>query len=332
MALSKLNNDSFADTAVHGRRNLIINGNFDVWQRGTSQTASGVRSADRWYLNLSGGTATASQGTFTDGQTAVPGNPQFYMALNVTTGNDNCGWQYRREGTWQFANDVYTLSFWAKSATPRAMTVSSDSHDASADVNSSHTISPSTFTPTSSWQKFTFKITHSNMSGLGSYANADWTRISINQGSDTSTAAWKLDLAQVQLEKGDKATPFEHRSYGEELALCQRYFYAMNSNTSTNTTDFINASGYSANQANAGVDLPVTMRATPSQSFGNDTGAYRFYRSGGNDPFDTLASDGQSNLHLQFAGIAGLSHTSGVAGSMQIRYADGGYIHADAEL
>ena len=150
------------------------------------------------------------------------------MALNVTTGNDNCGWQYRREGTWQFANDVYTLSFWAKSATPRVMTVGSDSHDVSADVNSSHTVSPSTFTPTSSWQKFTFKITHSNMSGLASYANGDWTRISINQGSDTSTNAWKLDLAQVQFEKGEQATPFEHRSYGDELRRCQRYYFEIN--------------------------------------------------------------------------------------------------------
>ena len=260
MALSKLNNDSFADTAVHGRRNLIINGNFDFWQRSTSQTASGVKSADRWYLNLSGGTATASQGTFTDGQTAVPGNPRFYMALNVTTGNDNCGWQYRREGTWQFANDVYTLSFWAKSATPRAMTVSSDSYDASADTNSTHTISPSTFTPTSSWQKFTFKITHSNMSGLGSYANADWTRISINQGSDTSTAAWKLDLAQVQLEKGEQATPFEHRSYADELQRCQRYFYS-------NVETFLGKPpASSTTQIGTVIQYPVEMRANPSFS------------------------------------------------------------------
>ena len=313
-------------------RNKIINGNFQVWQRGTSSGSVGYRTADRWYLNTSGATATASQGTFTDGQTAVPGNPQFYMALNVTTGNDNCGWQYRIEGTHEFANDVYTLSFWAKSATPREMSVRSQSHDLSADAFEDNTVSPTTFTPTSSWQKFTFKVTHSSMNTLGSFASGDYTRLIISQGSDTSTAAWKLDLAQVQLEKGEQATAFEHRSYGDELARCQRYFYAMNSNTSTGTADFINASGYSANQANAGIDLPVTMRATPTQSFGDDTGAYRFYRSGGNDPFDTLASDSQSNLHLQFAGIAGLSHTSGVAGSMQIRYADGGYIHADAEL
>ena len=209
---------------VFGAKNLIINGAFQVWQRGTSHNSSGVGSADRWYLNLSGGTATASQSSFTDGQTDVPGNPAYFMNLNVTTGNDNCGWQYRREGTWQFANDVYTLSFYAKSADARQMTVASDSFDSSADVVSAHTVSPSTFTPTSSWQRFTFKITHSNMSGLGSYANGDWTRISISQGSDTSTDAWQFDIWGMQLEKGEEATDFEHIPFDLELHRCKRYF------------------------------------------------------------------------------------------------------------
>ena len=205
-------------------RNLIINGEFQVWQRGTSSSSVGYNTADRWRLHLSGASATASQGTFANGQTAVPGNPQFYMALNVTTGNDNAGLQYRHEGTQQLNGEVYTLSFWAKSATPATMTVSSHSYDASADVDDDNTVSPSTFTPTSSWQKFTFKITHSSMPNLGAYANGDYTLMSIGQGSSTSTDAWKLDLALVQFEKGEQATPFEHRSFADELYRCKRYF------------------------------------------------------------------------------------------------------------
>ena len=204
-------------------RNLIINGEFQVWQRGTSSSSVGYNTADRWRLHLSGASATASQGTFANGQTAVPGNPQFYMALNVTTGNDNAGLQYRHEGTQQLNGEVYTLSFWAKSATPATMTVSSHSYDASADVDDDNTVSPSTFTPTSSWLKFTFKITHSSIPNLVAYANGDYTLMSIGQGSSTSTAAWKLDLALVQFEKGEQATPFEHRSFGDELQRCQRY-------------------------------------------------------------------------------------------------------------
>jgi len=273
MALSKIETGSlnFTPATKDGTKNLIINGAMQVWQRGTSSSSTGYNTADRWYLNLSGGSATASQGIFADGQTAVPDNPQFYMALNVTTGNDNCGWQYRREGTWQFANDVYTLSFWAKSATPRVMTVSSDSYDASANVDSAHTISPSTFTPTSSWQKFTFNITHSNMSGLGSYANADWTRISINQGSDTSSAAWKLDLAQVQLEKGSTATPFENRSYGDELARCQRYCYVI-----TGGNDWHTYAGHAQTSTAFlwSATFPVPMRARASATFDNTNTQY----------------------------------------------------------
>jgi hypothetical protein len=253
-------------------RNKIINGNFQVWQRGTSSGSVGYRTADRWYLNLSGATATASQGTFTDGQTAVPGNPQFYMALNVTTGNDNCGWQYRMEGTHEFANDVYTLSFWAKSATPREMTVKSQSHDLSTDVTQDNTVSPTTFTPTSSWQKFTFKVTHSSMNTLGSFASGDYTRLNITQGSDTSTAAWKLDLAQVQFEKGEQATPFEHRSFADELTLCKRYYQQSRTygfvNGDSDRGGEVSFRGYTSTAVSMlqWYPFPVEMRAAPSLS------------------------------------------------------------------
>ena len=311
-------------------RNLIINGDFQVWQRSTSSSSTGYSTADRWLLNLSGGSATASQGTFTDGQTAVPGNPRFYMALNVTTGNDNCGWQYRREGTWQFANDVYTLSFWAKSATPRVMTVASDSFDASADVNSTHTVSPSTFTPTSSWQKFTFKITHSDMSGMGSYDNADWTRISINQGSDTSTAAWKLDLALVQLEKGEQATPFEHRSYGDELARCHRYYAQLAGGYLTETNRTICAgSTYSSDQVRGSLTFPQTMRAQPSLS--SSSGANHFNLEGVkvfNGPF--LMTYQTTRAALLYFVTSGL--TAAQAGHLRTDSGSGISLALDAEL
>ena len=111
-----------------------------------------------------------------------------------------------------------------------------------------------------------------------------------------------------------------------------KVFYALNSNTSSSSFEFINATGYNATQANAGIDLPVRMRATPTMTYGNATGAYRFYRAGTNDSFDTLQDDSHSNMHLQFANNGGLSHTAGDAGSIQIRYGDGGFINADSEL
>ena len=67
-----------ADAGGLTGRNVLINGNFQVCQqRGTSSSSAGYGTADRWMLNLSGGTATASQGTFTDGQTAVRATHSF---------------------------------------------------------------------------------------------------------------------------------------------------------------------------------------------------------------------------------------------------------------
>jgi len=292
-------------------KNQIINGNFQVWQRGTSSSSSGYGTADRWRLNLSGGTATASQGTFTDGQTAVPGNPQFYMALNVTAGNDNLGWQYRIEDTHKFNSDVYTLSFWAKSATPRAMTVNSHTYDSSADVDDDNTVSPSTFTPTSSWQKFTFKITFSSMTNVGAFASGDYTHIGINQGSDTSTAAWKLDLAQVQFEKGEQATPFEHRSFGDELARCQRYYQFADNRIWTG--DIQNTQDYYMSFAR-----PVTMRGTPTQTYTSIS------ENGFNS--STIATPGAGLANNETVGVLATADTTMARGYYYL------HIASDAEL
>ncbi|MCH9732969.1 MAG: carbohydrate binding domain-containing protein [Actinomycetia bacterium] len=211
-----------ADAAVvslkSGRKNLIINGGFDVWQRGTSGTTNGYSAADRWYVNQSGGSTTFSQQSFTSGQTEVPDNPKYFGRLTVSTGNDNCGFQLRLEDHTLLANRDVTFSFWAKSATPRILRVTAQSFGSTVSVTSD----AQTFTPTSAWVKYSFTF------NIGSVATVSGTtlltRMSINQGSDTSTAAWELDLANVQLEVGSVATDFEHRSYGEELALCQRYY------------------------------------------------------------------------------------------------------------
>ena len=66
-------------------RNKLINGNFEIWQRATSQTSAGYGSADRWDNTHIGSTKTASRQSFTNGQTDVPGNPKYFHRTVVTS-------------------------------------------------------------------------------------------------------------------------------------------------------------------------------------------------------------------------------------------------------
>jgi len=86
-----------------------------------------------------------------------------------------------------------------------------------------------------------------------------------------------FEVKEVQLEVGKVATPFEHRSYGEELALCQRYYYlhAEGGNDFVGMGDF-----YEADQVDVGIQFPVTMRAIPTLDQVNGTNYYIVYTAG----------------------------------------------------
>lgn len=101
-------------------RNLIINGDMSIAQRGTSatgETTSGYAVCDRWQHNASGGTLDLTQNSFTLGQTDVPSLFKNYFTVSATTGGDNCG-------IWQKVEDVksvqgtYTISWYAKGTNP----------------------------------------------------------------------------------------------------------------------------------------------------------------------------------------------------------------------
>jgi hypothetical protein len=264
-----------ADAGGLTGRNIIINGAMQVWQRGTSSSSAGYGSADRWSLNLSGGTATASQQSFAIEQEDIPFNPQYYLNLNVTTGNDNCGLHYKHEGTHEFDNKTLTLSFYAKSSNARQLTVQFQTVANGATEIVNHTVTSSTFTPTSSWQRYTFTITAADMSGVRAYAGNDYTRIIISQYTDTSTSAWQLDIVGIQLEVGETATPFEHRSYGDELARCQRYYqklwfrsyniftdYTGNQYATQSLVNPIRTDATVTNSGSTGANITITLMKT----------------------------------------------------------------------
>jgi hypothetical protein len=217
-----------------GRRNLIINGDFGIAHRTTSSSSSnlnGYTSLDRFYVNNSGGTSSQTQQTFTNGQTEVPGFPKHYYTFASTVGNNNQGFHQRIEDVRTLAGETVTMSFWAKGTNPAGGEFTSSwiqdfGSGGSSSVEQAATGNASggiVLTP--NWKKYSFTYTVPSASGktIGS-DSFTWVEVIRQPGTDTGTTAWTADIANVQLEYGTVATPFEYRHFGEELALCQRYY------------------------------------------------------------------------------------------------------------
>lgn len=278
-------------------RNKIINGNFDIWQRGTSQTTADYGSADRWENFHSGSTKTASQQTFTVGQTDVPGNPKYYLQTVVSSvaGSGNRVLVNQKiEGVSTLAGQTVTLSFWAKADSNMSIATEFAHIFGTGGSPSSNVfeIGVTTHNLTTSWQKFTATVSIPSISGktIGTDGNdklqinfwfdagSDWNSRTNSLGQQSGT----FDIAQVQLEEGPVATPFEQRPYGMELSLCKRYFQHIGKPNEVNYL-LVNTLLGSAFRAPVPY-LPVEMRAIPAIVYFNQnsgaTGELREFSSG----------------------------------------------------
>lgn len=217
MALSKIETGSlnFTPATKDGTKNLIINGAFQVWQRSTSSTSTGwgYYTADRWNTNLRDGAGTMSQ--YDMGSELQPFIYAFKTAM-TSAATTSPVVQQKVEDSRRFKNQTVTYSFYAKAS--KAITV-----DTSFDLlwaNSSNATTAQSNSITTSWQRFTYTVTLPNPSGT---YNATYDHLYckfVLPISDT----YDFYITGIQLELGDTATPFEHRSYGDELARCQRYY------------------------------------------------------------------------------------------------------------
>ena len=255
-------------------RNKIINGNFDIWQRGTTFTnpANLAYLADRWTLSHSAGTRVISQQPFF-GQTDPPGNPIYFLRWQQTTSSPTAhSLAQKIESVQTLANKQIALSFYAKADSSINVSVNCIQYFGSggSPIASAGT---STINVTTTWQKYTVNFTTPPLTSkiLGTNDRLD-VLFSLPIGS-----TFTFDIAQVQLEEGSFATPFEQRPIGTELALCQRYYeksYDMSTapGTVTNSVgpDYGSVSGYATGGSTASVVLyqnssfKVTKRATPT--------------------------------------------------------------------
>jgi hypothetical protein len=265
--------------------NAIINGAFDIWQRGTSfaNFADGAFTADRWvnFRNGTEATATISRQTHSPGSAPAGSNNPFYLRYEVTNAGSSNTYRYldsRIEDVRTFADQTVTLSFYAKadsSRTMEAFVIQNFGVDGSADAGPLS----QTFSVTTSWQRFTASFILPSISGktvgTGSFLIL---RLGFPAGVIMTT-----DIDQIQLEAGSTATPFKRNanSLQGELAACQRYFEAVES---------FNVSG-TAQSTSLGMFncyLKVRKRTNPTIAFTSTT--YAFDRTG----IDSKTGTGQN--------------------------------------
>jgi hypothetical protein len=271
-----------------GRRNLIINGGMQHWQRSTSASVSSSNgnsylACDRWMTIFdapNSATATISQST------DVPsGQGLKYSQLHTVTATDTVtlnAFRYIIEGYdhLNLLGNWVTASFWFKSSV--AGNYSYNHHV----ISNGGVMKQFSYPTANVWQKveITYYVPEGSIyqttNGVGSrlyvvlgvngatsstseYPNwngsgATKYGVGSNQVALNTISGATAQITGVQLELGKVATPFEHRSYGEELALCQRYYYHFS--PSTNMPFF----QYQANFRAVMMNFPVTMRASPS--------------------------------------------------------------------
>ena len=286
-------------------RNIIVNGAMNVAQRGTSSTIHGYGSVDRFavYNNGTDEAPTHSQVDVASGTT--PYTLGFRKALKITNGNQTSGAgagdhtmiQTKQESQdiaqsgWNYtsASSYVTLSFWVKSSVAQNFYGYFRTKDGTEQIYTFETGSLSADT----WTKITKTIPGNsnlqfdndanqgteinispfmgtNFTDSGVSLNA-WAAYASGTRTPDYTSTWyttndaTFEITGVQLEVGSQATPFEHRSFNEELLLCKRYFNMIGDGSLGNHAL---SDGFFWNSGGTEVDFmytfPVQMRTAPS--------------------------------------------------------------------
>jgi hypothetical protein len=296
------------DSGALSNRNLVINGAMTVSQRGTSEasvTSSQYADApDRFKVEMNtAGTWTVSQST-----TAPEGFANSYK-FDCTTADGSLGagdyihlshyfegqnLQHLQKGS--SAAQKVTLSFHVRSAKTGTYIVEFFDQDNSRSISKSYTIDAA-----NTWEKKTITIDGDTSGAFGNDNGASFgvfffLAAGSNFSSGTLNTSWgsrtianiavgQVNLADstsndwyltgVQLEVGTEATPFEHRSFGEELERCQRYFYkeSYSSNYGPYFLQYIGTHRFVT------IFHPTTMRATPTSTAGYSSTSGTEYNS-----------------------------------------------------
>jgi hypothetical protein len=248
-------------------KNKVINGDFGIWQRGTSFTptsAASIFTTDRFQIYQNGsGSFTCSQQTFTPGAAPVAGyESQFFHRIALTTVGTTTAWVFNSnlEDVRTFAGQTVTLSFWAK-GTAATIGCYLQQNFGSGGSSVVQTGAQSN-TLTTSWQRFSYTVTLPSISGKTIGAGSS---LSVYFGSGTVLANTSWDIWGVQLEAGNVATAFQTATgtLQGEIALCQRYYFRLGGNAAFEYLgQGMGAAGFTG--AVITIQTPVTLRTSPS--------------------------------------------------------------------
>lgn len=241
--------------------NYVLNGGFDIWQRGTSVTVSSGYGygPDRWRgYSYTANSFTMSQQTFTPGTAPVAELAYFLRFRNSST---RAFAETLIEDVRTLSGKTATLSFWAKAPAGTTLTAHVFQNFGSGGSAVVTDIVRADSSLSTSWQRFSRTFVMPSLAGKtigsGSYIGVELTSQSLNTD---------IDICGVQLEEGSIPTPFRRNapSIQAELAACQRYYYRLTAATSSNGYPRI-ATGYVLNGTTAEFPLkfPVPMRTIP---------------------------------------------------------------------
>jgi hypothetical protein len=357
----------FNDSSLQGAaaspyvlKNRIINGDMRIDQRNAGASVTGndnIFVVDRWKTRASQTSKMTAQQNA--GSVTPPAGYKNYLGITSSSaysvGASDYFWLAQLiEGfntadlNWGTANaQTVTLSFWVRSSlTGTFGGCLRDGNGGTAQYPFSYTISAA-----NTWEQKTITVlgptigtwqTNSSASieivlslGMGStYSGTagSWTASSVfaptGATSVVGTNGATFYITGVQLEVGSTATPFERRMYGNELALCQRYYYLHVSGTA----QFIGTGWmYDASNFACSIHFPVTMRTTPTLSATSGTNYYSFDRNGGTDSFNSLTiTRPQTNCTSMYNNTE-MSGTGGSAG-MTFTNSASAFIALQAEL
>ena len=359
-------------TTQYSHRNIIINGAMLVAQRGTSSTGNIYQTVDRMACSRGGFDEAPTQEQVDVASGTTPYTLGFRKAYKITNGNQtnglgandileairyrveaqdmaNCGWNYKD------SNSFITLSFWVKSSVSFNMKGYFFHHDG---TTQSYPLETGTLTA-NTWTKIertipgNSNVTFDNNTDVGltisfgvygsTFSSANppvnqWVTYSSATLTNPSETTWyttndaTLEITGLQLEVGSLATPFEHRSFAEELARCQRYYYVIGDARDSGTTfQLFNCHAYSTVQFETTVHYPV-MRTTPSLVQGTGTGYMSAMNAFGTITFNSwIMYHPSPRVTLLYQNSLSSNPSTGVSYRAQLANSNA-YVHLEAEL